>query len=108
MRNLDGELSRRNLAGSLLVAHPNMLDPNFRRTVLFISAHDPNERALGVIISRPLDRQVAELLTQVPPASLAEVPGRLGGPVRTNPLLSATLEWEKRQGRTSHHHDGWE
>ena len=38
----------RNFAGSLLVAHPNMLDPNFRRTVLFISEHQPNEGALGV------------------------------------------------------------
>ena len=51
MRNLP-EPSH-NLTGSLLVAHPNMLDPNFRRSVLFISAHDPNDGALGVIINRP-------------------------------------------------------
>ena len=67
MRNLDGETPL-NLAGSLLVAHPNMLDPNFRRTVLFISAHDPNDGALGVIINRPLEKQVADLVTEVPPA----------------------------------------
>jgi putative transcriptional regulator len=41
VRNLDNEPLQRSLAGSLLVAHPNMLDPNFRRTVLFISAHEP-------------------------------------------------------------------
>jgi len=49
MRNFDDEQAARNLAGSLLVAHPNMLDPNFRRTVLFISEHDPGEGALGVV-----------------------------------------------------------
>jgi len=84
----------RSVAGSLLVAHPNMLDPNFRRTVLFISEHDPNEGALGVIINRPLDRHVADLVTDEPPASLAEVPVFLGGPVGKNQLMFAKFEWQ--------------
>ena len=95
MRNFDDELSSRNLAGSLLVAHPNMLDPNFRRTVLFISEHDPGEGALGVIINRPLDRQVAELVTEIPPEGLAEVPVFLGGPVGKNQLMFAAFEWHQ-------------
>ena len=95
MRNLDDEPSSRNLAGSLLIAHPNMLDPNFRRTVLFISEHDPNEGALGVIINRPLDRQVADLVTETPPAGLAGVPVFLGGPVGKNQLMFAAFEWQK-------------
>ncbi len=98
MRNLDDEPPRRSLAGSLLVAHPNMLDPNFRRTVLFISTHDSKEGALGVIINRPLDRQVADLVTEAPPASLAEVPVFLGGPVGKNQLMFAAFEWEKGEG----------
>jgi len=36
MRDLGDERVSRNLAGSLLVAHPNMVDPNFDRTVLFV------------------------------------------------------------------------
>ena len=40
-----------NFTGQLLIAHPNMLDPNFRRTVLFISWHDPEDGALGVILT---------------------------------------------------------
>jgi putative transcriptional regulator len=98
MRNLDDEASARSLAGSLLVAHPDMLDPNFRRTVLFISEHDPNEGALGVIINRPLDRQVADLVTDTPPAGLAEVPVFLGGPVGKNQLMFAAFEWKKGDG----------
>src|SRR5213083_1340728 len=97
MRNLGGEAPQ-SLAGSLLVAHPNMLDPNFRRAVLFISAHDPNDGALGIIINRPLDKQVADLVDETPPEGLADVPVFLGGPVGKNQLMFAALEWEKGEG----------
>src|SRR5262244_603629 len=103
MRKLgDGAFSR-SFAGSLLVAHPNMLDPNFRRTVLFISEHDPSQGALGVIINRPLDRQVADLVTETPPAGLAEVPVFLGGPVGKNQLMFAAFEWQKGKGLKLNH-----
>ena len=103
MRKLgDGPFSR-SFAGSLLVAHPNMLDPNFRRTVLFISEHDPSQGALGVIINRPLDRQVADLVTDAPPVSLAEVPVFLGGPVGKNQLMFAAFEWQKSKGLKLNH-----
>jgi putative transcriptional regulator len=108
MRNLDDEPPGRSLAGSLLIAHPNMLDPNFRRTVLFISAHDPKEGALGVIINRPLDRQVADLVIEAPPVSLAEVPVFLGGPVGKNQLMFAAFEWQKGEGLKLNHNLGLE
>jgi putative transcriptional regulator len=103
MRNSDDEPRGGSLAGSLLVAHPNMLDPNFRRTVLFISAHDPNEGALGVIINRPLDRHVADLVAETPFVSLAEVPVFLGGPVGKNQLMFAAFEWQKGEGLKLNH-----
>ena len=108
MRNLDDEPRSRSLAGSLLIAHPNMLDPNFRRTVLFISEHDPNEGALGVIINRPLDRQVADVVTEAPPATLAKVPVFLGGPVGKNQLMFAAFEWQKGEGLKLNHNVGLE
>jgi len=85
-------------SGSLLVAHPNMLDPNFRRTVLFISSHDSMDGALGVIINRPLGKQVADLVNDVPPDGLAVVPVVLGGPVGRNQLMFAAFEWEAGAG----------
>src|ERR1700745_498510 len=103
MRKLGDDPFSRSFAGSLLVAHPNMLDPNFRRTVLFISEHDPSEGALGVIINRPLDRQVADLVTDTPPAGLAEVPVFLGGPVGKNQLMFAAFEWQKGEGLKLNH-----
>jgi putative transcriptional regulator len=93
----------KSFAGSLLVAHPNMLDPNFRRTVLFISAHEPEEGALGVILNRPLDKQVADLVTETPPEGLADVPVFLGGPVGRNQLMFAAFEWEKGEGLKINH-----
>jgi putative transcriptional regulator len=92
-----------NFAGSLLVAHPSMLDPNFRRAVLFISAHDPDDGALGVIINRPLEKNVADLVTEVPPAALADVPVYLGGPVGKNQLTFAAFEWHKGEGLKLNH-----
>src|SRR5215468_4080671 len=103
MRDLGDERFSRGLAGSLLVAHPNMLDPNFRRTVLFVSEHDPKEGALGVIINRPLDRPVAELVTGTPPTGLADVPVFLGGPVGKNQLMFAAFEWQKGTGLKLNH-----
>src|SRR5438067_11448724 len=97
MRNL-GEGMPLSLAGSLLVAHPNMLDPNFRRAVLFISAHDTEDGALGVILNRPLDKQVADLVNEAPPEGLGDIPVFLGGPVGKNQLMFAAFEWQKGHG----------
>ncbi|HEY4270996.1 MAG TPA: YqgE/AlgH family protein [Candidatus Udaeobacter sp.] len=103
MRDLGEKRAPRSFAGSLLVAHPNMLDPNFRRTVLFVSEHDPNEGALGVIINRPLDKPVTELVSGVPPTDLADVPVFLGGPVGKNQLMFAAFEWQKGEGLRLNH-----
>src|SRR5215467_10384889 len=103
MRDLGDERVSRNFAGSLLVAHPNMLDPNFRRTVLFVSEHEPNEGALGVIINRPLDRPVTELVSGAPPEGLVDVPVFLGGPVGKNQLMLAAFEWKKGTGVKLNH-----
>src|SRR6266481_8018254 len=103
MRNLDDEPSSRSLAGSLLVAHPHMLDPNCRRTVLFVSGHDPKEGALGVIINRPLDKPVAELVSGMSPTGFADVPVFLGGPVGKNQLMFAAFQWQKGAGLILNH-----
>ncbi len=80
-----------------------MLDSNFRRTVLFVSEHDPKEGALGVIINRPLDKPVAELVSGMPPTGLADVPVFLGGPVGKNQLMFAAFEWQKGAGVKLNH-----
>ena len=102
MRNRSNEVPP-NLAGCLLVAHPNMLDPNFRRSVLFISSHDAEDGAMGVILNRPLDKQVCDLVSETPPAGLEDVPVFLGGPVGKNQLMFAAFEWEDANGLRLNH-----
>jgi putative transcriptional regulator len=105
MRNRKEQVPQ-NLAGSLLIAHPNMLDPNFRRSVLFISSYDPDEGAMGVIINRPLDKQVSDLVSEMPPMGLEDVPVFLGGPVGKNQLMFAAFEWEDENGLKLNHNVG--
>lgn len=105
MRNM-GSDAPHNLTGSLLIAHPNMLDPNFRRSVLFISAHDPTDGAMGVILNRPLDKHVSDLVSEEPPQGLADVPVFLGGPVGKNQLMFAAFEWEDANGLKLNHNVG--
>src|ERR671922_124329 len=107
MRNTEGKAPR-NLVGSLLVAHPNMLDPNFRRTVLFVSAHDPDDGALGIILNRPLDKQVGDLVSDEAPAALSDVPVYMGGPVAKNQLMFAVIQWEQENGLKLDHNVGLE
>lgn len=96
------------LAGSLLISHPGLLDPNFRRTVIFISAHDPQEGCFGIVLNRPSGQTVADLLPDRDELGpLARVPVLLGGPVSSDQLIFAAFEWrgEKRRLECRHHID---
>jgi len=72
-----------NLTGSLLVAHPSLRDPNFRRTIVFVSQHSPEEGAMGFVLNRPIDTEVNEL---------ADVPVHYGGPVEAGQMLLTSLQ----------------
>ncbi len=82
-------------AGSLLIAHPGLLDPNFRRSVLFVSNSDPQEGSFGLILNRPAERIVADLLPERDDLGpLGSLPVFLGGPVGRDQLIFASFEWE--------------
>ena len=76
-----------NLTGQLLLAHPNLRDPNFRRTVLFLSSHDREEGAHGLVINRPTDIDLEALFNRIDLKleiePLLHVPVYFGGPVQT-------------------------
>ena len=78
-----------NLTGSLLVAHPSLRDPNFRRTILFLSHHSAEEGATGLVLNRPLE----EKLPHFP--GLPEIPLYFGGPVEPARLLLTSLQWRE-------------
>lgn len=79
------------LSGSLLVATPQLGDPNFRRTVVLVLRHD-DDGTLGVVLNRPLPMPVSDVLPEWQDAVAA--PGMLfqGGPVGLDGAMAvATL-----------------
>ena len=91
MRERTGKAEAKNLAGSLLLAHPALRDPNFRRTVILMSVHN-DDGAMGVVLNRPLDQRLGELNGEFLLGPLASVPVFRGGPVQTEQLLLAAWQ----------------
>jgi putative transcriptional regulator len=52
------------LRGQLLVASPKIIDPNFRRTVVYMAEHS-DEGAMGLVLNRPAQTTVAEAVPEL-------------------------------------------
>jgi putative transcriptional regulator len=76
------------LAGSLLVAHPSLRDPNFKRTVILMTTHGP-DGAMGVVLNRPLKKRLGQLGGDFALGELSDVPLFSGGPVQKDQLIIA-------------------
>lgn len=81
------------LAGSFLISHPDLQDPNFRRTVLILPDHSPTEGSFGLILNRPTGRVVGDLLGKKPVGHLSRIPVLNGGPVGADQLILAAFRW---------------
>lgn len=73
------------LTNHFLIAMPQLADPNFFHTVTYICEHN-SEGALGIVINRPLEMNLGEILTHMgisaADAKAADMPVYLGGPVQ--------------------------
>ncbi|MEM9723973.1 MAG: YqgE/AlgH family protein [Pseudomonadota bacterium] len=78
------ETEESGLAGQLLIAMPNIGDPRFDRTVIYVFNHQTTG-AMGLIVNRVSDElKFGELLEQMKleiSADLEDTPVRFGGPV---------------------------
>lgn len=82
------------LIGRALVASPYLNDPNFLRSVVYILEHN-EEGAIGLILNRPTDRTICDLLGDVAEIQVDDdSPIYWGGPV-DGPLM---LMQEVRKG----------
>jgi len=80
------------LRGQLLVASPGLVDPNFRRSVILVIAHD-DEGAVGLVLNRQSDAEVAEAVPPLRPlVDLGDVVS-VGGPVQPE-AVCVLAEWE--------------
>jgi putative transcriptional regulator len=73
------------LRGKLLVASPALVDPNFERTVVLITEHNP-EGAMGIVLNRPSEVSAGELLPQLA-GVVGEEPLFVGGPVQPEAVV---------------------
>jgi putative transcriptional regulator len=88
--------------GMLLVAAPGLLDPHFRRTVVYIVEHR-GQGSLGVVLNQPSEVTVADVLPRWAPLSSGPPVVFVGGPVESETALClATL----RTGRSADGVDG--
>jgi len=76
------------LIGRLLVASPQLGDPNFERSVVLMLDHGP-DGALGVVLNRPTGLPVDEILDVWRDQALAAPPGVVfrGGPVSPDAVI---------------------
>ena len=79
-----------NLTDHFLIAMPAMEDPFFSRALIYIAEHN-DQGALGIIVNRPIDMNLATLLEKIdiplePSGSinLSNLPVCFGGPVQTD------------------------
>jgi putative transcriptional regulator len=74
------------LAGQLLLAAPNLADPNFARTVVLIGVHS-SEGAMGLVLNRPTDMTVADAVPELDGAVASDEPLYWGGPVQRSAIV---------------------
>ncbi len=101
MRPSDSEIP--NLTGQLLVAHPNLRDPNFRKTVLFLSAHNSEQGAHGLVLNRPTNKSLTDFLPEHELDALGEIPVYLGGPVGAHELTIVSFDWADGGAKITFH-----
>ena len=79
------------LAGSLLLAHPHLTDPNFKQSVVLMTAHN-DDGSVGVVINRSLNLTLKDVNSEFADYGLENVPLYYGGPVNENQILLAAWE----------------
>jgi putative transcriptional regulator len=79
------------LGGRLLVATPLLGDPNFRRTVILVVEDEPDEGTLGVVLNRPTEVQVGQVLESWTELVTGPTVVFKGGPVSPNSALALAL-----------------
>ncbi len=82
-----GDSEPGSLTNHLLIAMPQLSDPNFAQTVAIICEHT-DKGALGIVLNKPLPMKLSDVLSQMKlepsTESIAAQPVLRGGPVHTD------------------------
>ena len=74
------------LRGKLLIASPALVDPNFHRTVILIAEHT-GEGAMGLVLNRPAETLVADVVPDLSDLADDGAPVFFGGPVASDSVI---------------------
>jgi putative transcriptional regulator len=74
------------LRAQLLVASPQLADPNFARTVVLVTEHN-DEGAMGVVLNRPAATTVGEAAPELEALVALEDDVYVGGPVQPSSVI---------------------
>ena len=88
----------KNLTSMILVASPLLMDPNFRRTIIFLTKHSTEDGCLGFELNRPTD-----ISFKLPMEPDLKLPVYCGGPVQPEALTLASLFWKEPPGGATFH-----
>lgn len=86
------------LAGSLLLAHPHLKDPNFASSVVLLTQHE-EEGSLGVVLNQSTGERLGQLSSEFHNCGLGEVPVYVGGPVNQNQIILAAWKLQRELGQ---------
>ncbi|MFN2539628.1 MAG: YqgE/AlgH family protein [Mycobacteriales bacterium] len=75
------------ISGKLLVATPALTDPNFARAVVQLVQHSEEDGALGVVLNRPSDTPLGEVLPGWALLAADPVVVFVGGPVQESAAI---------------------
>ncbi len=67
-------------SGTVILAEPFMMDPNFRRAAILLCEHN-DEGTFGLVMNKPLSMRVDNLIDDFPEF---DAPVHFGGPVQTD------------------------
>ncbi len=68
--------------GMVLIASPDLLDPNFKRSVVLLCEHN-SEGSFGLILNKPLNIKISDAVEDLADWDL---PLNIGGPVQNNTI----------------------
>lgn len=73
--------------GQLLIAGPQLIDPNFWRTVVLVVDHG-EEGSFGLVLNRPSETSVGETVPELETLMDGDEPLFIGGPVQPSTVIT--------------------
>jgi putative transcriptional regulator len=83
--------------GKLLVASPNLTDPNFAKTVILL-VHSDDQGFVGLILNRRTNLALSRVLEGLPGTKDRSDPAYLGGPVEVPAVIALLQSPDKVEG----------